>query len=274
MKKYIKIITLFILAFCFQNCQDVVDVPLNTDNPKFVIEASIRWIKGTAGNTQTIKITKTGDFYKNTVPPVNGAVVKVTNSTNVVFDFIEQGNTGNYVCTNFIPVINEVYTLVVQAEGQTFKGTETLIASPAITNTTQQNDVGFDNKTKEFKFFFQDNPNERNFYLEYYNFPYIAIPEFGVIDDEFTNGNQMFILLFNKKLNANDVFKVSLEGISERYAKYTEILVGIAGGQTNGPFATSSATIRGNIVNQTNEKHYPFGYFRLSEVTERVYTVQ
>jgi hypothetical protein len=274
MKNSLKIFLLFIITIAFQNCQDVIEVPLRTDSPKFVIEASIRWIKGTAGDVQTIRVTKSGDYYNNTVPPVNGAIVKVTNSSNVVFNFTEQANTGYYVCNNFVPVINETYTLEVQAEGQTFKATDKLIASPVITNVTQLNDVGFDGKTKEFKFFFQDNPNERNFYLESYSLPTSPVADFGVIDDEFTNGNQMFALLFNDKLEANNIFTLNLEGITERYAKYTEILVGLAGGQSNGPFSTSPSSIRGNIVNQANETNYPFGYFRLSEVTQKTFTVQ
>lgn len=274
MKKLIKIFALIIVVVSFQSCQDVVDVPLNNAEAKFVIDASIKWEKGTTGNNQTIRITKTGDFYKNTVPPVNGAIVTVTNSSNGVFNFTEVGTTGYYNCTNFVPVINETYTLEVKAENQVFKASEKLYASPAIVSVTQKNDIGFDGKSKEFKFFFQDNPNEKNFYIENYTFPYTNIPDFGVIDDEFTNGNLMFVLLFNNKLNQNDVVKLSLEGISERYAKYTEILVGLSGGQTNGPFASTPATIRGNVINQTNDKNFPFGYFRLSEVTINNYVVQ
>jgi hypothetical protein len=101
---------LFILIF-FASCEDVINVDLETGDPKLVIDANILWQKGTSGNEQKIKLTTTTDYYTNTIPTVSGAIVFVTNSQNTVFDFIEVPNTGEYVCTNFVPVINETYTL-------------------------------------------------------------------------------------------------------------------------------------------------------------------
>jgi hypothetical protein len=41
-----------------------------------------------------------------------------------------------------------------------------------------------------------------------------------------------------------------------------------------GPFETQPATVRGNCINITNPNNYPFGYFRLSEVDEVIYTIE
>ena len=51
-------------------------------------------------------------------------------------------------------------------------------------------------------------------------------------------------------------------------------LLNIAGGGGGNPFATPPATLRGNIVNQTNEANFPLGYFSLGEVDTAIYTVQ
>ena len=40
-----------------------------------------------------------------------------------------------------------------------------------------------------------------------------------------------------------------------------------------GPFSTTPATVRGNIVNKSDEDNYPFGFFRLSETDTVEYTV-
>ena len=74
------IIKYFILAisFAFIGCEDVIDVDLNKSEPKLVIDASIKWEKGTTGNEQTIRLTTTGDYFNNTVHVANGAVVTVT----------------------------------------------------------------------------------------------------------------------------------------------------------------------------------------------------
>jgi hypothetical protein len=41
-----------------------------------------------------------------------------------------------------------------------------------------------------------------------------------------------------------------------------------------GPFETQPATVRGNMINQTNPDNFPLGYFRISEISTIVYTVQ
>ena len=41
-----------------------------------------------------------------------------------------------------------------------------------------------------------------------------------------------------------------------------------------GPFETTPATVRGNCINETNSNNFPFGFFRLSEVDELIYTVE
>jgi hypothetical protein len=48
----------------------------------------------------------------------------------------------------------------------------------------------------------------------------------------------------------------------------------VAGSSSGGPFATPPATIRGNIVNQTNSKNFALGYFTLSETDYKNYLVQ
>jgi len=52
------------------------------------------------------------------------------------------------------------------------------------------------------------------------------------------------------------------------------ILTTIAGSGTGNPFATPPATLRGNIINQTNSDNFPLGYFHLSEIDEIDYLVQ
>ena len=44
--------------------------------------------------------------------------------------------------------------------------------------------------------------------------------------------------------------------------------------QGGGPFETQPATVRGNIINQTNPDNFALGYFRLSEVDEFIYTIE
>lgn len=270
MKKYISII---IIVFAFISCERTVDVNLNTAPPKLVIDASLKWIKGTTGNNQEIKLSLTGDFFTNATPPANGAIVTVTNSSNTVFNFVEDGNTGVYKCTNFVPVINENYTLNVSYQGQIYNATDKLFGVPDITTINQQNG-GVTGNEIELKFNFLDNGSEANFYLEEYKVPFRPFPLYSVFDDEFTNGNINFGLIIEEDFSAGQNINFKLHSISERYFNYMSILIGVSGGNSNGPFTTPPASVRGNIINVSNSNNFPFGYFRLSEIAERNYVIQ
>ena len=144
---------------------------------------------------------------------------------------------------------------------------------PAITSVEQDLN-GITGNDIELKFNFQVNGAESNFYLEEYKVPFRPFPLLGAFNDEFENGNQMFSLLIDENLAPAQNIKFTLHGISERYFNFMNILISISGGLSNGPFSTPPATVKGNIINQTNNKNYPLGYFRLSELDVKNYVVQ
>jgi hypothetical protein len=252
----------------------VVNIELDTAPAKLVIDASLKWEKGTAGNEQIIKLTTTTDFYATTIPVASGAVVFVRDENANRFDFIETPGTGNYVCTNFIPVINRNYTLTVIYYGQTYTASEKLIAVPTIDSVEQTENGGFTGDEVEVKFYFQDNGAIDNFYLTQFNTSFTLLPEYDVIDDDFFQGNQMFGLYSNEDLKTNDQIQFILQGISERYYNYMNVLLGIAGTNGGSPFQTPPATVRGNIINQTNFNNFALGYFSVSETDKKSYIVQ
>jgi hypothetical protein len=84
----------------------------------------------------------------------------------------------------------------------------------------------------------------------------------------------MFGLYIDEDLKKDDVLELSVQGISEKYNNYMSKLLSISGGTGGSPFATPPATLRGNIVNQTNPDAYPLGYFHLSEIDTKTYTIE
>jgi len=273
MKKILSLLVLVLLM----SCEDKVNISLDTANPKLVIDATILWQKGTSGNNQTIKLTTTTDYYSNVIPTVSGATVYIQDLSSllaIVYPFNETPNTGEYECNSFVPVLNHDYLLTVNYNGQTYKSTERLLATPTIESTPQQYTVqGFGGDVIQVKFFYQDNGLEVNNYLIGVKNSTKVIPEYGVVKDEFFQGNQMFGFYSDKKLKAGDQLLFSLEGISTRYFNYMEKLLSISGGGGGRPFSTPPATLRGNIINKTNEDEYPLGYFHLSEIDTLHYTV-
>ncbi len=273
LKTTLLIISIVLSSIGLISCEDVVDVDLNTAAPKLVIDASIKWQKGTLGDEQTIKLSTTTGYFENTIPTVSGAIVFITDSNLIQYDFNEDIGTGNYICTNFNPVLNETYVLTVIHDGQTYLATENLIPSPTIDSVEQNDEGGFTGDEIEVKFLFQDDGLVDNFYLIQFNPSFLNLPEYDVVDDEFFQGNQMFGLYFNEDLEVADDLTFTLHGISERYYNYMNVLLGVAG-NSGGPFQAPPATVRGNIVNQTNFDNYALGFFRLSEIDTMTYTVQ
>jgi hypothetical protein len=273
MKTFLKYVSIIIITFLLTSCEDKVNIDLNTAAPKLVIDAALKWQKGTTGSQQTIKLTTTTDYYNPTIPAASGATVLVTNSAGTAFVFTETPNTGEYICTSFAPVINDNYTLSVTYNGQNYTATEKLLATPTIDSVDQRTVPGFGSDQIQIKFFYQDNGLETNFYLIGFKNSTKALPEFGVIRDRFFQGNQMFGFYTDDKLKTGDGLLMGVQGISERYFNYLEKMLSITGGN-GGPFSTPPATLRGNVINQTNNDNYPLGYFSLGETDSLNYVVQ
>lgn len=267
-------ISLLVVLFSVTSCEKVIDVDLSTSEPRLVIEASIQWLNGTSGNEQIVKLSTTTDYFSNDIPPVTDAVVYITNSANEVFTFTQDTTPGIYKCLNFTPVLNETYTLTVIYQGETYTSTEKLLNTATVTHVEQDNEGGILGNETEVKFFFDDLVNETNHYLVRIDDPYKVIPEYGVLEDRFFQNNEMFGLYFSEDLKPNDTLKFTLNGVTLNYYNYMDILLEQTGSNSMGPFSTPTATVRGNIVNQTNFDHYALGYFRLSKTEVSEYIIQ
>lgn len=255
-------------------CTKVVQVDLETAAPKLVIDASIDWVKGTTGNEQKIILSTTTGYYSTTFPTVSGADIVVTNASNTVFSFTEKPTTGEYICSNFHPVIGETYTLKVVLNGETYTATETCIGAPNIEhNITQSNNGGFGGDEVEITYYYRDNGNEENHYLQRILSPVSTFPDYKAEDDKNSQGNLMQGSFSDKDLKAGDPINIRLYGISRRYYDYFRKLL-VASGAGSGPFQTTPGSVRGNIINQTHFENFAYGYFRLSEVDVKDYTIK
>ena len=274
MKNYVIKVIAILTILTITSCEKVIDVDLETAPEKIVIDAAIQWKKGTTGNEQKIRLTTTTSYFNTTVPVFSGATVTITNNTNnAIFTFIETPNTGNYLCNNFVPIIGNSYTLKVLANNQLYVATDRLLATPTITDVEQKTVSGFEGDEIQIKYFYQDNGLENNYYLLTVKQNNLIVPEFGVTDDKFFQGNQMFGFYTEENLKPTDILDLSVQGISESYFNYMSKLISISNSGGN-PFSTPPATLRGNLKNETIPKNFPLGYFSLGEVDTKNYTVQ
>ena len=266
---------LLTFAFSFTSCEEVINVDLDTAAPRLVIDASLKWERGTDGANQMIKLSTTTGYYNTEIPTVSGATVFVTNSTEQVFDFFETvANSGEYICTNFIPVMDETYTLTVIQNGNTYTATEKMFSVPVIDKIEQNDDGGFGGGNIEIKFFYTDDGLANNFYLSRAKLSRYAVPQYGVSRDEFYQGNPFYDIYSNEDIKSEDTLEYQLSGISQGYFNYMQVLLSIAGSSGGGPFQSPPATVRGNIINTTDIDSYALGYFSVSETSSVIYTVE
>lgn len=266
---------LLAIAMTATSCEEVIDVDLNTAAPRLVIDASLKWKKGTDGSNQEIILSTTTGYFDQNIPKVSGATIFVTNSDGVVFDFLENSEIpGSYICSDFLPTINESYTLTVIHDDMTYTATETLKPVPLIDKIEQKDDGGFIGENIEIKFFYTDDAATDDYYLFRTKLSRYSIPQYSVSGDEFYQGNQIFGIYSNEDIASGDKLDITLSGISESYFNYMQVLLSIGGSAGGSPFQSPPATVRGNIINTTQIENYALGYFTISETDRVVYNVE
>ncbi|NNL33984.1 MAG: DUF4249 domain-containing protein [Flavobacteriaceae bacterium] len=256
------------------SCEDVIDVNLENEAPRLVIDASISWLKGTPGNEQSIKLSLSAPYFENEIPPANNAIVTITDMNSNVFQFNEIDNTGIYRNTSFVPELNATYTLSIMYNDETYTAEESLIPVVPFDFVEQNNNGGFTGEDVEIKAYYSDPQDEENYYFFEFISDIPAIPTLEVYNDEFTNGNQIFGYYTEEDLEAGDEVTIRNYGVSDRFYNFMFILLQQNSEEGGGPFETQPATVRGNCINTSSPDNYPLGFFRLSEVDEITYTVQ
>ena len=255
MKKLFLIVVFFGI---FSSCEDVIDVELNDAPPRLVIEADLNvWENGIS--QAIVRLTTTAPFFDNGVPFITDANVTVTDENGTVYPFTYSNN--GFYTSNLTPQLNIEYTLSIIYNDETYTATETLYTVSPLEFVEQRDDGGFTGEDIELKAFFTDPAGERNFYF------FEGISERGVVldvyNDEFFDGNTIFGYYLVEDLAPEDTVQFNIYGVSEAFYNFMFILLQQTSDGGGGPFETQPATVRGNIVNQTNPDNYPLGYFRV-----------
>lgn len=272
--KLVNLIIAITIGVCLMSCEKVIDVDLDTAAPKLVIDASINWLENTTGNEQRIKLSTTTGYYNAEFPTVSDATIFITNSSNAVFNFPETSTPGEYRCPDFTPVVGETYTLTVVLNGVTYSAVETLTAAPEIDDSIHQNNSGgFAGDEIEIQFSYQDDGGLNNYYMTRIETNRVAFPEYFLESDEMFQGNKMVQYYSHEDLQQGDSINIELYGTSKRFFEYFKKIL-LASGSEGSPFPSTPTAVRGNIINQSDTENYVLGYFRLSEVASRGYTIQ
>ncbi|GEQ85819.1 hypothetical protein ULMS_13270 [Patiriisocius marinistellae] len=260
---------LLLIAISLWSCEEVIEVELDTTAPRLVIDASINILLDDGSVTPKIKLSETAPFFGNEVPPVTNAIVSITSDNNEVFMFEHQGD-GEYT-TAIVPQLGVNYTLKIIHNDETYTATTSLQTVVPLEEVTQNNEGGFTGDMIEVEISFTDPSNENNYYF------FEGLSDRGDLrdsfSDEFFSGNTFQAIYFADDIEPDDVISFSLYGVDEQFYNFMFALLQQSS-DGGGPFETQPATIRGNIINETNTDNYPLGYFRISELSKIVYTVE
>ncbi len=267
-------IVVFALLLFGTACTDVVDVATPDGGARLVVEASILWEKGTEGNRQTIQLSTSSPYFEvNANDPVIGAtVVIIKNDDDTPIIFEDQDN-GEYTTVDFIPELNESYTLEINYNGQVYEATEILVPVSPIEEFEQVIDNGFEGEEIAVNVYFDDPVNIDNYYLSIFSTNTLPFVTLETRSDQFTDGNRSFIEYEDDSLVSGDSLFVDLQGVSERYYNYINLLSEQSEAD-DGPFQTIPVRLTGNCINVTTPSEEVLGYFRLSEISKGEYIIQ
>lgn len=272
---YNRLGVLLTLIGLLNSCTDVIDVNVPDAGERLVVDASIKWLKGTSGETQTIHLRESTSYFDNDPDvPVTGASVTVTKENDGSIVVFADQNNGSYTATDFVPEINASYTLEILYNGNSYTATETLIAAPDINRVEQGIEGSGDDTEIQLQVFFDDPGAVENYYLGEFSPSNLPIPSLRVIGDEFTDGNENFIEIDNENYVAGATVNINVYGISQRCYDYLNIFIQQSGSDEGGPFPTTPVQLKGNCTNVNDPNEEVLGFFRLGEFDTTSYTIE
>jgi len=295
--RFLKIITLLIMLI---SCEDVIDVELPTTEQRLNVNALIRVDISQAFIPIEVKVSLTNNFFEEI--PITEAesiviIAEEIDENGVVIDSRSSSlserepNTGIYVPdpnfsedqrmpTNILNK-NLLFSLIIRHEGRAYLAQTRYIPTVPIDTILQGNGTLFEGDETEVIVTFTDDFERDDFYLFDFDFE-----EFLVTEDEFYPGQQFeFSYFYDRTFESGREIDISILGVDQTFYNYMDQLI-VQSGDTQGPFQTPVATVRGNIFDVTDLDNlevfdnvdqpnlYPLGYFAIVQEFKRTITIK
>jgi Domain of unknown function (DUF4249) len=245
-------ILLSLILLATTSCTKIIDVDLNSSDPKVIVEADIT--DQTDG--YQVKISKTVNFSDdNNYPAVRGAVVTVTDNLGTI-QTLTESTSGLYTLKSAKGVSGKTYTLKIVAEGKTYTATSTMPKVVDFLGVNIQESL-FQrpgSTTKDYTYFpsFFDPENEQNNYLFFLSTKGVRDKGFtNVFNDNIINGvrNQRPIRAsFDFKVNPKDTVMVEMLCLDKGAYDYYFSLNQISGNRGSASPANPVSNISGGAL--------------------------
>ena len=258
----------FILfIFIFLGCEKVIDLETDFNDTRLVVDANISKHRDSLNAKASVKLSETVPYFSDEESIINDAIVSIEINQKT-HELYYNNPTKLYLADiNFIEN-NSDFVLLIEHKKNNYTSSSKLIKTPKIESVVFGDRKSLNKDEVELKVTFTDPPEEGNYYL--WKFGPKKSGKFDYLPalDKYINGNKFTFSFFIDKteyLQDSDYINIEINGITEDYFNYLNILTSQAGAQNGRPFSTSSSVIKGNVVNNTNLENFPLGYFRVYE---------
>ena len=261
-----RLLKLIILIIIFHSCEKVIDIETEFDDKRLVVDANISKHRDSIDGIASVKLSETIPYFSDQESIVKNASVKIE-TNQIVYNLVYNNDKKEY--SSIIENINkEEFVLSIIRNENTYTSSEKLITAPKIKSVIFGDRKSLNKDEVELRVTFIDPPEKGNYYLWKFGPKKSGKYDYLPALDKYINGNEFTFSFFIDKteyLQNSDFINIEINGISENYYNYLNILTSQAGAQNGRPFSTSSSIIRGNISNLVSEEKFPLGYFRVYE---------
>lgn len=258
-KRFMSTVLLFLILLAINSCEEVIDVELDSEEPRLIVDALIRVDTSEQLTDANIRVSLSSSFFDEIQPAVVDEL-SIQNPESGIFIPYEpvSGQPGMYqpFPTTISPVVDNkivtsalldstsVYLLNVRYQDELFLGRASFVPTSIIDSVEQGEGGLFNEDDTEVIIAFTDNPEREDFYVFDFDFG-----EFITSRDEFFPGQQFsFSYFYDTEIEPGDEVSISILGADEPFFNYMNGLLEQSQQGANGPFQTPVATIRGNIL--------------------------
>jgi len=297
MKRY-AFLFLTLSTLCI-GCEDVIDVEITEQETRLVVDGLIRVDLIQQYIPVEIKLSLSSNFFEENVPTSAESVLITYEEIedNVV---VSQGSSSlaettpgsgiyvpdpNFSSDQRIPTSvlqrNLIFTLFVRHEGRLYLAQTKFVPVVPINSIQQGSSTLFGDNETEVIVNFTDQLGVDNFYLFDFDFE-----EYLVTEDEFYQGQEFeFSFFYDQSFEPGTVLEISILGVDKTFYDYMNQLI-VQSGDSQGPFQTPAATVRGNVFDVTDLDNidimdnvdqpevFPLGYFAIVQEEKGQVTIE
>ena len=237
----------FILfIFIFLGCEKVIDLETDFNDTRLVVDANISKHRDSLNAKASVKLSETVPYFSDEESIINDAIVSIEINQKTHELYYDNPAKLYLADINFIKN-NSDFVLLIEHKKNNYTSSSKLIKTPKIESVVFGDRKSLNKDEVELKVTFTDPPEEGNYYL--WKFGPKKSGKFDYLPalDKYINGNKFTFSFFIDKteyLQDSDYINIEINGITEDYFNYLNILTSQAGAQNGRPFQHRVQSLR------------------------------